>query len=541
MKTLIIGIDGATFNILLPMIKKGQLPNISKMLNNGVYGDLRSIFPPITFPAWTSMKTGKNPAKHGVFDFLRGIPYTSENNCEISIADQKEKSFWKILSENNYKVGVINVPATYPPEKVNGVFISGFGTPTLNSEFTYPSQIKKEIIKNCKFEFDIIEQRKNGKEKQFIKKITKTTKKITKTILYILEKNNFDFLMINYMAVDQTQHFFYGYRDENHPLYDEKKSHYGSVIDDIYKLIDEQIGIILSKISEDTNIFLVSDHGFGPYLKSVYLNEWLEKQGLLERKIKDNKESEIKKIPKIMIEKVADKIGPGFAKYLPSALKNRANAYISWINDIDWEKTKAYSGGYPGKIYINLKGREKHGIVNHGKEYEDILKEIEIKIRELKDPVTNEKIVTEIYRKNEIYNGKYSDIAPDLMVVLKDMSYLNHVGFLKGKIFYPPLQGGDHRLNGIFIAYGPDIKNQGKKIENLSICDIAPTILQIFNVSLLKDFDGKVLKNIFKQNSEVAKRKEKYIEKTTEKDLIKQSVRKFITNKKFEKDKLNDK
>jgi predicted AlkP superfamily phosphohydrolase/phosphomutase len=533
MKAIIIGIDGATFDIILPMIRNGKLPNISRLIKNGIYSNLKSVFPPITFPAWTSMKTGKNPAKHGVFDFLYGIPYTTDNNQGISIGDVREKSFWKILSDNEYKVGVINVPATYPPEKINGVFISGFGTPSLNSEFTYPPEIKQILLDEQNFEFDIIEKRIIGKEQEFIKKLNSTTKKITNAIQYVLKNNKFDFLMVNYMAADQTQHFFYGYRDPKHPLYNPKKSQYGKVIEDIYSLIDDQIGIIQSNIPKNTNIFIVSDHGFGPYLKSVYLNEWLEQEGFLKQKSKNRNNSKIKQIKTGIGAKIITKIGPGFAKLLPRFLKKRAYSYIFWTKKVDWPKTKAYSGGFPGKIYINLKGREKEGIIKPGEEYNKLLNEIEGKLKSWKEPGTGERIVDAVYRKEEIYKGKYFDIAPDLMVIMKDMAYLNRPGFKNGNILYDPGQGGDHRLNGIFIGYGPDIKNHGKQIEEISICDIAPTILHMFDVPLENDFDGIVRKEIFSKDSSIIKRRIKYFEGKNEKEILKDQIKKLKINGKI--------
>jgi len=524
MKTLIIGIDGATFDIILPMIKAGQLPNIDKLVKNGVYGNLKSVFPPVTFPAWTSFKTGKNPAKHGVFDFVKGIPYTQEQVCDISLGDVREKSFWKILSDYGCKVGIINVPTTYPPEKVNGVFISGFGTPSLDNEFVYPPELKQILLNDLKYELDIIERRIDGKEDEFIKKLTNMTEKLTNTVSYLLKNYDFDFFMVNFMAADQTQHFFFGYRDPRHPLYKPDKARYGDAIEDIYTLIDKQIGTILSKITDDTNILLVSDHGFGPLLKIVYLNEWLKNEGYLKLKREGHLLPKIKNIPQKIAIKLSSKITSNLAKYLPKSMKEKANNYISWTKDIDWSETKAYSGGHPGKIFINLKGREKEGVVIPGEEYEAVINDLKKKLSEWKSPESGEKIVDRIYRKEEIYKGRYFDIAPDLMVIMRDMAYLNCTGFAKGKIFYPPSQGGDHRLSGIFVACGPDIKNNAEKIKNISICDVAPTILHMFNLPVFSDMDGRVLKEVFKENSRPHKKRIKYIEYESEKEMLREKI-----------------
>ncbi len=501
MRAIIFGIDGATFNILLPMIKKGLVPNISTSFHHGVHGKLRSVFPPITFPAWTSFKTGKNPAKHGVFDFLKDVPYMDDKPSKVSIADKKERSFFSLLSDYGYKLGVQNVPATYPPEKINGVFISGFSTPSLQHSFTYPESLKQILMDQFDYEFDIIEKRIVGREEEFLQRLKDTTEKIAKTACYLLKQDNYDFFMVNFMAVDQIQHFFYGYRDANHPLYTPEKKKYGLKIEEMYQLIDEQIGIIQNQNPDPINIFFVSDHGFGPLEKVVYLNEWLRMQGLLTLKNQQQPHHKINAAITQFLNSIVEHFPDSLIRFVPQSMKNKANTIVSWTQVIDWNNTKAYSGGYPGKIFINIKGREKEGIIERGKEYDQLISEIKEKAWQMKDPETGELIVSAIYQNHEMYNGKYFDIAPDLIIIMKDMAYLNKPGFNHGNMIVPPPQGGDHRLHGIFIASGPDIGYQKEPLHDIHICDIAPTILHMYNVPLLSDFDGKVLTQIFKESS----------------------------------------
>jgi len=533
MQNIIFGIDGATFNILLPMVKQGLLPNISSYLNKGVYGKLHSVFPPITFPAWTSFKTGKNPAKHGVFDFLKDVPYMDNKPSKVSIADKRERSFFSLLSDYGYKVGVVNVPATYPPEKVNGIFISGFSTPSIEKEFVHPAILKQTLLSRFDYEFDIVERRIVGKEKEFLQKLTSTTKKITDAVCYLLQQDSYDFFMVNYMAVDQIQHFFYGYRDETHPLYSPEKACYGNKIEDIYSLIDNQIGTILSTVEEPVNVFFVSDHGFGPLEKVVYLNEWLRKEGFLYLNQKEESHLRIGSIIQQFVRNVVEHFPEGLIAFIPQFMKNRANDYVSWTQMIDWSKTIAYSGGYPGKIFINLKGREKEGIVQKGLDYDEVIKQIEQKAWKMKDPDTGEQIVSAIYHNTDMYEGRYFDIAPDLILIMKDMAYLNKPGFCNGNMFIPPPQGGDHRLHGIFIAGGPDIKHKEEAFKDLHICDIAPTVLHMYDVPLLSDFDGTVLKQIFVEDSKLYHKTIQSSEKDAERTMLYDTIKLLKMKKKF--------
>lgn len=524
MKTLLIGIDGATMDVIKPMVSSGQLPHIARLMNNGVYGNLRSVFPPVTFPAWTSFKTGKNPGKHGVFDFIKDVPYIKDAPSEIAIGDPSNLSFWKILSNHGYRVGIVNVPTTYPPEKINGVFVSGFGTPSIKHAFVYPPELKKTLLQDFDYEFDIIETRVDGKEDEFLETLTRSTKKITDVVEHLLQQNQFDLFMVNYMAADQTQHFFFGYKDPHHPLYHKEKAHYGDKIEEIYQLIDEQIGRILSVIDEPVDVMIVSDHGFGPALRLVCLNEWLEKEGYLTMNKFEQEKSSLLHIPKRIVEKITDVIPSSLSKYIPQSIRNKATDYISWTHLIDWQHTKAYSGGYPGKIYVNLKGREKEGIVDPGKDHQDLIDDIEQRIRHLTDPDTGEKVVDRVYRRHELYSGSYEQFGPDLNVIMKDLAYLNRTGFQNGQIFYPPHQGGDHRLQGTFIASGPHIKDNGDELSQLSIVDIAPTILHLYHQPVDADMDGRVLTELFREESALSQKKVVREKIDYEKEMIKGQI-----------------
>lgn len=147
MQILLIGLDGATWDLILPWVAEGRLPNLGALLREGSWGTLLSTVPPATFPAWSSFLTGLNPGRHGIFDFTRRKFGTYEVEF-VNSTYRRGRSLFRIASEAGKRVGVIGVPATYPPEKVNGFLISGFDAPVatgIDPSFVYPRELFSEI------------------------------------------------------------------------------------------------------------------------------------------------------------------------------------------------------------------------------------------------------------------------------------------------------------------------------------------------------------------------------------------------------------
>jgi len=509
MKVLVIGIDGATFNIIKPLVREGRLRTFGKLMKEGVYEELLSVFPPVTYPAWTSFKTGKNPGKHGVFGFLRATPHLYLHSF-YRLARVQQEAFWEILSKEGFKVGIINVPTTYPPSRINGVMISGsLDTPHLRAPFVYPTGVRK-ILEALEYKPDIREYRK-GEEKEWLSYLKEATIALTRISCYLLEHFDFDFFMVNFMIADLVQHRFWGE---------------DLVVSEVYEIIDEQIAHILSCVKGSTNVFVVSDHGAGPCFKEVYMDEWLEREGFLKRRETKKFFSPNSIAPlRTPLKQKNDKIFTLFKKLLLKLttrsflLRKFALNFVTRVGEIDLRATKVYSGGYFGKLYLNHEAIKKE-------EREHFIRELRDRLFELKDPESNERIVDRIYEKEEIYSGKFIDIAPDLTIILKGMSYVDYPGFREGKIFYPPRQKGDHRLEGVFIASGPDIRTLiTKPNENrLRIYDIAPTILHMFGLPIPDDMDGRVLTEIFREDSEPARRPVRYIKVSEERERIKDRI-----------------
>ena len=533
-KVLVIGLDGATFDIIKPLVKKGELPTLAKLMKEGVHGRLKSTIPPASIPAWPSFMTGVNPAKHGCFDFMKRHKNEYYGRI-ITSKDMKAPTLWKILNKFDIKSIVINVTGTYPPEEINGIIISGLLTPK-GKNFVYPISLQNEIEEKGYRIFVDDDVLKASDEVLFLE-LCKLEEKRVEVAIHLMKVYEWDFFIIMIIGTDTIQHMLWNNKD---------------LISKYYEKMDELIANIIENIEEDkTDIFVISDHGFGELKKIVHINKWLHDLGLLAHRkvnISSTREFKINSLRgegisrtkyRILLSKLGvtqENIAQVFGKFtvlkaiyrfLPKKSKKMFHELPKTNLDIDWSNTKAFLASFFGTetqaIMINLKGREPQGIVDHD-EYNRLRDYIYCKLKELEDPETGEKIFENIFKKEEIYRGPYISEAPDIVTLLKG-EYKFSVD-LKAKEIITPLNKiqGSHRLYGILIAYGPDIK-QDMTIENAQIIDLAPTILHILDVPIPKDMDGRVLKEIFAEDSDIADREIRYQESALEEERIKSKIK----------------
>ena len=528
MRVLVIGLDGATFDLIKPFVALGRLPTIEKLMREGVYGDLISTIPPVTSPAWPSFMTGKNPGKHGVFDFVgKGGGY---DRTIKTAKDIKAKTLWRMLSDAGKTCIVINVPVTYPPEKIKGCIVSGILTPP-GACYAYPFEVYEEL-KKMGYTPGMEGIGKHTSPTDLMHHLVEIASKRTRAVLYLMEKfNQWDFCMLVFSGTDVIQHNIWQHRD---------------IILQFYQKIDMFIKDLINKAGNKTNIILMSDHGFGPSRKFFHVNYFLHKLGLLEFKngdgsgdyltIRDYRRS------KSSFWEIMLKMGITKEKIYNLAKKTNLLPFLQKISRkiniqipktkraIDWKKTKAFfssSIGPSAAIEINMEGREPEGIVKK-EEYHKIRELIIEELLKVRDPENGQNIVQDAFRREDIYHGPYVSEAPDIIFLTQNLEYIATDRIYGNNLVSEPVRKGrgTHRMNGIFIAYGPDIKDTGEDIGRARIIDLAPTILHMFNLEIPEDMDGKVLTNIFKPSSPIAKRPIKY-RKITEREKIKERIRKI--------------
>jgi len=505
-RAFILGLDGATFDVFEEWVDAGKLPNFRKLFEESTRGHLITTIPPLTPSAWSSFMTGKNPGKHGVLDFYE---LDEEMNVKVSYRKaRKATTIWKYFSMKGYRVISIHVPFTYPPEPVNGIMISGFLTPSLNSSFIYPPEMRDEFIKNFpdyRFAENTRFSERREDQEAFREEIFENMKLRMKVADYMMEKYPWDLFMVTFMGIDHAQHWYWRFYDKDSPYYDpEGAKSLGDTIFKAYSLIDDYLGDLLARLGEDTYFCIMSDHGFGRFYKQVFVNNWLKERGFI--KFKRDVRTLVKRsfyevgLDTKKISELVFKSGLGklWAKFSSESKASLASGFGITFKDVDWRRTEAYSFGYFGPVFVNLEGRFPFGSVKH-EDYEKVREKIIEAMLELEDPERGKKIVNKVWKKEEIYNGPFVDRFPDVVVAMDDFAYTSSTfPFPSKRLFATPFtyKSGEHRMNGVFIFKGPKVK-RNYFIERPSIMDIAPTLMQLFKIPIPENMDGRVLREIF--------------------------------------------
>ena len=495
-RVLVIGLDGASWNVLEPLMAANKLPNLARLIQDGASGCLRSTVPPVTAPAWASFSTGVNPGKHGVFTFeTNGLD--NQPTEFISSHSVRAPRVWQMIGQQEKRVILINIPITYPPEPVNGIMISGMLTPSQDSQYTYPAELQKEILSlapNYVTDINLLTGGRTfmsvNEKLDFIREIRSALHSRTIVTRHLMAKYPWDLFVVVFVAMDRIQHVMWRYLepgDDPPPDLDRVQT----AIHELYSDLDSEIGHILADAGEDVTVIIMSDHGFGPLLNAININRWLQQQGLLTfNETKGYARSWLLQLSRII----------QWRRFVPESLRKRFRAPFDQVECLNWANTKVYSGSpIEQGIYINTPQRRKDGIVQSEAECALIKQEIKRLLPELKDPTTGLPVIEAIYEASELYTGPFVSQAADLIYITHENGYLANEGtpdlglFDRGEYW---IEGGYHRPDGILVVRGPDVK-RGNKVDGAEIIDVTPTILYMLNLPLPEHLDGKVLCNLF--------------------------------------------
>lgn len=495
-KTIILGLDGATFDVLSPRMERGQMPNLAALLQDGAHGPLRSTTPPFSAQAWVSLATGKNPGRHGVVDFWERSPDHSRRSFVTSHQVQGE-TLWQIAGRHGLRVGLVNVPVTYPPQPVNGYLVSGFLTPRGKDDFVYPPSLRPEILAEVPdYDPDPFDPLGAGKEQ--ILELEGWMAKHEQIARRLMAREPVELFFSVAQALDHLQHLFWN------DIADVVPSAGRAVpsVEGCYRLADAIIGHRRQGLDGQTNLFLVSDHGFGPVGKWFHVNRFLLEQGLLVLVGSGGTLSRLGMTPqrfRSLVRRV-DVLGlrrrvGRLARVTLGREMDRALAPA-----VDWSRTLAISGSPATEgVFVNLKGREPLGIVEPGDAFEQVRDRLVAGLLAVRDPDTGEAVVRGAYRREELYEGPFLDLLPDVVFDLGNGPYLASDAPVAGQVVEPLPGGfvqGRHRPLGIFVAAGPHIR-QGVQLDGASIVDVAPTVLYGMGLPVPEDMDGRPLLEIF--------------------------------------------
>jgi len=487
-KVLLIGLDGVPWDVLNPLVKEGIMPNVKKIISEGASGELESIMPPVTGPSWLAMATGLNPGKTGVFDFIK-FDKNSFNLFPMTSDDYRGRAFWDIASNDSKRVFVLNFPMLYPPYRINGAMISGLGAEDVDN-ISYPRNYLQDIVSTLddymvKVPYNLSKYTNN--EDLFFNDIERLLSQYKKILSKVLCLEKFDLLTFIFQATDLVMHYTWKYWDKDYFAYKEDYRLQG-MIRNFWREIDGTIGYIYDYASSNNaNLFLVSDHGFGGQDEIFRINSWLAEKGFLRLRIK-----------KVVLEKIRRKIGNIFKKidkisgkdsYTKAKVK-AGRKRSDFFHQFDLEKSHAVAGMHSdvtaGIYIVDKDNREK--IKN------DILCEI-------KKEESKSNIKAGVILPNEIYSGELIKEAPDILFYINEFrcsmnpTSMSRKYYEVKKNFYPN-KSGTHRLGGILIAWGSKIR-KGVALKYAKILDICPTVLYLMGLKIPSNVDGVALKGMF--------------------------------------------
>jgi len=515
MRVLVIGLDGVTFDLLGPWIQAGELPNLQKLLSQGASGKLRTTLPPISSSSWSSFLTGVNPGKHGLVDFV----YPGVDSYKVSMinaASRQTRALWNWLNDAGYRVGLLGIPTTYPTEPVDGFMISGFLAPGPESEWAYPAELKQELRAELgEFLLSPDERYRSSRWlDRFLDDLTASVENRTRAALYLMRNKPWDLFAVVYWDTDMVQHETWRLLDPDHPRHDagEAAAHREKILA-FHRKVDADVGRLLSEVDSDTLVVVMSDHGFGPVHSFFLTNNWLSSIGMLQ--FKQRPGTALKRLlfrlgfTPLRMFRLAKALGMASLRrkvrfQQKSGLLNRV--FLSF-DDVDWSRTRAFSIGSFGQVYVNLAGVRPQGIVQPGQEYQELREQLVREALALRDPRTGEPMVEHVYRREEIYSGPYIARTPDLIVQPRGWEYMafGHADFGSNKLVESIIGlSGHHRPDGVLILAGAGVK-PGMQLEGANILDLAPTILHAMNVPVPEDLDGRVLAEAFMASSPLAR------------------------------------
>lgn len=505
-KVLVIGLDAGTLDLVRPWVEQGHLPSLGRLITEGASGTLESTIPTISPAAWISMITGKNPGKHGIFDFVRRDP-DSYRLDYVQPALSKIGTVFGHLSESGRRVGVLGVPVTYPPEPVNGFMISGPWAPE-NENCVCPSEMFP-YLEEKGYEINNTVSYTPDTADVFLEYLEDVTDVRASVALELLQREPWDLFMVVFRDTDTVASFFWHDMDPTHPQHDPQRAEqFGTAILDHYRQLDRYIGKMLEVIDEDTTVMIVSDHGSGALYFEISLNRWLADIGLLTLKSAQGAYTWYQRAARslgLTRASLIERLGWPMVHRLKRMLPRGIEQLVPWSHPqlselVDWSKTKAYSFGSIGQIYVNLKGREPQGIVEP-EEKQELLDQIISRLHELKDPRSERSLEVEIFHKDELYHGPYAKWGADLNVIFDDLSCITHITLdaVRAELMTDSAdyETGFHRRNGMWVLWGPHIR---AGVDDLfaQIVDVAPMIYYLLGEPIPDDVDGELHLDLLK-------------------------------------------
>lgn len=488
----LIGLDGATFRVLDPLREQGVMPALSKLRERGAEGVLRSTIPSYTPPAWVSIATGVNPGRHGVFGFLATTP--QERPRIAHSGSIGATTLWRHLSDRGVKVGVFNVPMSYPPVAVSGFMVSGGlaagWTDAEMPNFASDPEVGRMVngIAGGHYPLDVeVNYERDWRSAAAIQRIHDVQVLRRKALAACIERVDPEVVFAVFEGPDRIQHVHYQYVVEGSDWYERAEA---PAIREralgYFAELDRAIADLTDWAGDDGHVVIVSDHGAGPWEKTVNVNLLLHEWGYLE-------------LPSLgRLARLGPIAGRGqqvLRRVLPKSLLLKAK--VGMTRNFVWERTKAFSSHVAEQgIHVNERGRLPHGVLDPD-EARRVGDEISERLMAFRDPHDGGPVTDRVYRRDEIMHGRFVDRAPDLFPLLRDQRYelSDTVAASSPVTDHRDRPWGYHHVDGVLVAAGPSVK-RGRFDAHTSVVDVLPTSFHLSGHAVPPDLDGRVVEEI---------------------------------------------
>ena len=456
---MLIGLDCAEPSLVLERWRD-ELPNLSRLMERGRHGRLTSVVPPITVPAWSCMMASRTPGDLGIYGFRNRADHSYDGLFVANGSAVKAPRLWDLATRYGRRSIVLGVPGTFPPRPLNGVLVSCFLTPSTESQYTYPPMLRREIEQVVgEYLFDCTNFRTDDKD-DLLRQVYEMTDRRFRLAHHLLRTRPWELLAMVEMGPDRMHHGFWKDMDAGHRRHDPHGRHRDAILD-YHRHLDTLVGgLVEEHADEDTTVLVVSDHGAKRMDGGIRINEWLRSEGLLHTL----REPE------------------------PGQTTSLAELGVDWTRTVAWGE-----GGYYGRVFLNVAGREPNGIVPPD-DVERVLRDLAERIAAIPGS-GGEPIATRVHRPEELYD-EVNGVAPDLLVLFGDLSWraVGTVGGPDGVHTFENDTGPDdanHAQDGLLIMAGPGVEPGAA--EGMHLLDVAPTVLDLLGIEPPEAMRGRSL------------------------------------------------
>ncbi len=487
---LVVGWDGAPYSLVRALVEDGTLPTLADIASDGYFGPVETVPYVMSSSAWSTVLTGKNAGKHGIFDFYANdFKEGTYFRKPIDATARTEAELGQYLNDKGKTLGQINVPMTYPAADYDEFVISGMTTPSTDDEgFVSPDTFLDSYDGLEEYKIDLDED-KDAPRDVFIDDIKRMIDTRMDLTCYALERAEApDVVFAIFTAPDRFSHFLWHFWDENHPFRknesEEDLEAYSEILIDLFVDLDGKLAGLIERVEEkydtEPTVAVMSDHGMKSLTHIFHMNKWLSDHGYLSFKEGEREPS---------LDDDAEEVLNDEVEYI--------------FGKVDWENTEAYALGKRGAIYVNQEGREPEGIVSP-EERDDVIERLKEDLSTVVDPETGEEIVETLRSRDELFQGENVGRAPDLLVSLADGYYPFGYAFeLEQENIITtndrpdlPFVTGIEDGDGIFAISGPDIAADTSEVD-LSLEDVTPLVLYQQGLAPTEDMDGTVPDGLF--------------------------------------------